>query len=305
MLDHVHGALHVAPGERDAGTAVRRGRQPRAADAPRVHSWVRRADQARQRGDRARHPARARAGSSPRPRRMTMLVEDLLLLARLDAGRPLQFEQTDLVPLVVDTVSDARAAGRTTTGGSTCPTSPRSCPPTRHGFSRSSSTCWQRPHAHPARYDRHRARPAARAVDVRGRRRTTGRASRRTCCRTCSNGSREATRRAPAPSGSTGLGLAIVQAVATAHGGAVTVDSVPGRTVFTVHLPALGPAVPPLVRARNKPAIGLTGTAQCQHMGVTGRLDESRCHANRLFSRHPAGAGAPPGRTTPVRLSWT
>ena len=29
------------------------------------------------------------------------------------------------------------------------------------------------------------------------------------------------------------------QAVATAHSGAVTVDSVPGRTVFTVHLPAL------------------------------------------------------------------
>ncbi|MDQ0787952.1 signal transduction histidine kinase [Streptomyces sp. B3I8] len=44
--------------------------------------------------------------------RMTLLVEDLLPLARLDAGRPLRFEQTDLVPLVVDTVSDARAAGR-------------------------------------------------------------------------------------------------------------------------------------------------------------------------------------------------
>jgi two-component system OmpR family sensor kinase len=39
--------------------------------------------------------------------------------------------------------------------------------------------------------------------------------------------------------GSTGLGLAIVQAVAAAHGGTVTVDSVPGRTVFTVRLPAL------------------------------------------------------------------
>lgn len=38
-------------------------------------------------------------------------------------------------------------------------------------------------------------------------------------------------------SGSTGLGLAIVKAVVTAHGGTVTVDSVPGRTVFTVHLP--------------------------------------------------------------------
>ncbi|MGW1927415.1 sensor histidine kinase, partial [Streptomyces massasporeus] len=43
--------------------------------------------------------------------RMTGLVEDLLLLARLDAGRPLSYEPTDLVPLVVDAVSDARAAG--------------------------------------------------------------------------------------------------------------------------------------------------------------------------------------------------
>ncbi|MFJ7987840.1 histidine kinase dimerization/phospho-acceptor domain-containing protein, partial [Streptomyces sp. NPDC096351] len=43
--------------------------------------------------------------------RMTGLVEDLLLLARLDAGRPLAYEPVDLVPLVVDAVSDARAAG--------------------------------------------------------------------------------------------------------------------------------------------------------------------------------------------------
>ncbi|MFF2805804.1 sensor histidine kinase [Streptomyces sp. NPDC058000] len=43
--------------------------------------------------------------------RMTGLVEDLLLLARLDSGRPLSYETVDLSPLVVDAVSDARAAG--------------------------------------------------------------------------------------------------------------------------------------------------------------------------------------------------
>ncbi|CAM5514507.1 Adaptive-response sensory-kinase SasA [Streptomyces californicus] len=43
---------------------------------------------------------------------MTGLVEDLLLLARLDAGRPLSYGSTDLLPLVVDAVSDARAADR-------------------------------------------------------------------------------------------------------------------------------------------------------------------------------------------------
>ena len=43
--------------------------------------------------------------------RMTALVEDLLLLARLDAGRELHREEVDLVGLLVDTVADARAAG--------------------------------------------------------------------------------------------------------------------------------------------------------------------------------------------------
>ncbi|MEU2799416.1 HAMP domain-containing sensor histidine kinase [Streptomyces sp. NPDC007117] len=45
--------------------------------------------------------------------RMTGLVEDLLLLARLDAGRPLSYGSIDLLPLVVDAVSDARAADGT------------------------------------------------------------------------------------------------------------------------------------------------------------------------------------------------
>jgi len=40
--------------------------------------------------------------------RMTSLVEDLLLLARLDAGRPLERAPVDLVRLLVEAVSDAR-----------------------------------------------------------------------------------------------------------------------------------------------------------------------------------------------------
>jgi two-component system OmpR family sensor kinase len=38
--------------------------------------------------------------------------------------------------------------------------------------------------------------------------------------------------------GSTGLGLAIVNAVVQAHHGSVTVTSEPGKTMFTVTLPA-------------------------------------------------------------------
>ena len=45
--------------------------------------------------------------------------------------------------------------------------------------------------------------------------------------------------------GSTGLGLSIVHAVVSAHRGRVSLDSVPGRTVFTVTLPrARGSADP-------------------------------------------------------------
>lgn len=40
--------------------------------------------------------------------RMTTLVEDLLLLARLDAGRPMSRETVDLTRLLVEAVSDAR-----------------------------------------------------------------------------------------------------------------------------------------------------------------------------------------------------
>jgi two-component system, OmpR family, sensor kinase len=42
--------------------------------------------------------------------RMGVLVDDLLLLARLDAGRPLDVDSVDLSRLVIDAASDARAA---------------------------------------------------------------------------------------------------------------------------------------------------------------------------------------------------
>jgi two-component system OmpR family sensor kinase len=43
--------------------------------------------------------------------RMTSLVEDMLLLARLDAGRPLEREPLDLTRLLLEAVSDARVVG--------------------------------------------------------------------------------------------------------------------------------------------------------------------------------------------------
>ncbi len=48
---------------------------------------------------------------SSESKRMSVLVEDLLLLARLDAGRELESKPVDVVPLAIDAVSDAHAAG--------------------------------------------------------------------------------------------------------------------------------------------------------------------------------------------------
>lgn len=42
--------------------------------------------------------------------RMSELIEDLLLLARLDAGREVAREEVDLIPLAIDAISDAHAA---------------------------------------------------------------------------------------------------------------------------------------------------------------------------------------------------
>src|SRR5262249_10423761 len=43
--------------------------------------------------------------------RMGGLVDDLLLLARLDDGRPLERDDVDLTRLAIDTIADAQAAG--------------------------------------------------------------------------------------------------------------------------------------------------------------------------------------------------
>ncbi len=54
---------------------------------------------------------RAMRGIQDESARMSHLVEDLLLLARLDEGRPLRLEHVDLVALTAEAVSTARTVG--------------------------------------------------------------------------------------------------------------------------------------------------------------------------------------------------
>ncbi|WP_411757610.1 sensor histidine kinase [Streptomyces venezuelae] len=176
--------------------------------------------------------------------RMTGLVEDLLLLARLDAGRPLDRQDIDLAPLVVDAVSDARAAGPGHHWRLELPDEPAPV------------------HADPARIQQVLVNLLANArTHTPANTTVTARVSRETFAvhlqveddgpgippallphvfERFARGDASRSRHA----GSTGLGLAIVQAVVTAHGGQVGVHSEPGRTCFDVRLPLGYPSTP-------------------------------------------------------------
>ncbi len=181
--------------------------------------------------------------------RMSVLVDELLLLAQLDAGRPLASEPVDLSRLAIDVTSDARAAhpghawrldlpgepllvqgdehrlhqvlanlatnaGRHTPPGTTVTVAVAAVPPDpgsgRAGPGWVAASVTDDGPGIPADLQ-----PAVFERFVRG---DTSR-------------SRAA--------GSSGLGLAIVEAVTAAHHGQVAVDSEPGRTRLTITLPRL------------------------------------------------------------------
>ncbi len=172
--------------------------------------------------------------------RMTSLVEDLLLLARLDAGRPLDRDEVDLSRLAVDALSDAHAAGPDHRWELELPDQPVIVPgdgPRLHQVL-ANLLANARTHTPPgtsvrlalSRYADHAVLsvtddgpgiPAELMPDIFQR---------------FSRGEQSRSRAA----GSTGLGLAIVAAVVAAHGGRIDVSSAPGDTRFTVTLPAHG-----------------------------------------------------------------
>ncbi|MEG8276183.1 sensor histidine kinase [Streptomyces sp. AHA2] len=242
MLDHVHGALHA---RQRSETRVRQFvadashelRTPLAS----IRGYAELTRRGREQvGPDTRHALRRIESEAGR---MTLLVEDLLLLARLDAGRPLRFGPTDLVPLVVDTVSDARAAGQDHGWRLDLPDGPV---PVAADAARLQQVLVNllgnaRTHTPPGTTVTARVRRDGPWVCVDVQDDGPG-VPAKLLPHVFERFARGDSARSRA-TGSTGLGLAIVQAVATAHGGAVTVDSVPGRTVFTLRLPA--PAHPP------------------------------------------------------------
>ncbi|MFJ9706597.1 ATP-binding protein [Streptomyces sp. NPDC101234] len=173
--------------------------------------------------------------------RMRSLVEDLLLLARLDEGRPLQSAEVDLAALVAEAVWDARAAG--------------------------AGHHWQLELGldEPALVLGDEARLHQLVANLLANARvhtpagTTVTATVESTVTTCVIRVRDdgpgippdllptvferftradtSRTRAGVLEGGSGLGLAIASAIATAHGGHLDVQSAPGRTEFRLELP--------------------------------------------------------------------
>jgi two-component system, OmpR family, sensor kinase len=174
---------------------------------------------------------------SSQAERMTTLVEDLLLLARLDAGRPLERVDVDLTRLVLDAVSDAYAAGPNHRWQLDLPEEPVtvSGDPSRLTQVITNLLANARTHTPPGTAVRVTLAAGAGTARVSVADEGPGippdllphvfeRFARGSTSRSRENGS-------------TGLGLAIVHAVMAAHGGGVSVTSMPGHTEFTVRLP--------------------------------------------------------------------
>jgi two-component system OmpR family sensor kinase len=174
--------------------------------------------------------------------RMTTLVEDLLLLARLDAGRPLDASPVDLSRLAVDAVSDAHVAGRDHEWSLDLPSDEVVISGDGPRLHQVLTNLLTNARVHT---------PAGTKVTVSLAPREDGGA----VILVVDNGpgipetllpgvfdrfARGDSSRSRA-AGSTGLGLAIVAAVVDSHGGTVEVTSHPGETAFTVTLPPAPP----------------------------------------------------------------
>jgi two-component system OmpR family sensor kinase len=173
--------------------------------------------------------------------RMTGLVDDLLLLARLDAGRALARSPVDLTRLVLDATEDARATGPGHRWLLDLPEEAVTVVGDEHRLHQAIGNLLANARTHTPPGTEVTVALSAEAADVRLTVTDTGPGIPEELTPEVFGRFVRADHSRSRTAGSTGLGLAIVYAVVTGHGGTVGVQSRPGRTAFTVTLPARPP----------------------------------------------------------------
>jgi two-component system, OmpR family, sensor kinase len=172
--------------------------------------------------------------------RMTRLVEDLLLLARLDSGRPLEREQVDLSRLAVDAVNDAHVAGPHHQWELDLPEEPVVVPGDGARLHQVLTNLLANARVHTGAgtvvTTRLSTEPSHSVLQVIDNGPGIPPALQSEVFERFARGDSSRSRKG----GSTGLGLAIVSAVVRAHQGTIAVRSSPGHTEFTVRLPLNG-----------------------------------------------------------------
>ena len=171
-------------------------------------------------------------------KRMSSLVEDLLLLARLDEGQRGEVSDVDLSELAIETTSDAQVAAPGYSWSLDLPDEPVEVRAVEPEIRQVLINLLSNAHKHT---------PAGTAIS------TTVRVESGTAQITVVDDGpgiapdllasvftrfRRGDTSRTTQTGSTGLGLAIVQALVEANGGSIGVTSEPGRTAFRVELPA-------------------------------------------------------------------
>jgi two-component system OmpR family sensor kinase len=170
--------------------------------------------------------------------RMGRLVDDLLLLARLDEGRPLDREDVDLTRLAIDAVSDAQVAGPDHQWQLELPDEPIVITGDTYRLHEVVTNLLGNARIHtPAGTTITLAVTADAADGVQIEVRDDGPGIPAEIQPTVFERFTRADDSRSHANGSTGLGLAIVAAVVAAHDGTATVQSRPGQTIMTVRLP--------------------------------------------------------------------
>ena len=174
--------------------------------------------------------------------RMSTLVADLLLLSRLGEGQDLELEDLDICDLIADVVNDASVAGPDHDFVADLPAYPV--------WVRGDRVRLQQVVANLLGNARMHTPPGVTITTAVASHGSTGRAIVELTVSDDGPGIPEeimptlfgrfvrADKARSREMGSSGLGLAIVASIVEAHGGEVVAESRPGRTVFTVRLPA-------------------------------------------------------------------